>query len=71
MSRVLLKVDLYMTWDNQVFFVNLVVTDPTHEMVFLNVISQPTGAAAELSTIVKTHKYRGLLSQPHFGQVWG
>jgi len=59
-SGVLLKVDLYMTWDDQVFFVDLVVIDPTQKMVFLNIISRPIAAVAELSTIIKIHKYRRL-----------
>jgi hypothetical protein len=46
--------------EDQVFIVDVVVTDPTREMVASNVISQPIGAVVEPCTIVKIHKYKRL-----------
>jgi hypothetical protein len=48
-----------MTQKEQVFIVDLVVIDPTWEMMASNVISRPTGATVELNAIVKIRKYRG------------
>ncbi len=42
------------------------VINPTWETMASNVISQPTNAITKLSTIVKTHKYRGLRKGHHF-----
>jgi hypothetical protein len=44
----------------------VVVTDPTREIGASNVISQPTCAAAEFSTIVNIYKYRRLREGHHF-----
>jgi hypothetical protein len=49
-----------MTQKDQIFIVDVVVTNPTQEMVTLNVINWLTGAVAKLNTIAKIHKYRGL-----------
>jgi hypothetical protein len=48
------------------FIASVVVIDSTHEMVVLSVISQPTCAIVELSTIAKIGKYRGLHERHHF-----
>jgi hypothetical protein len=57
-SGVSLQVDIYMTWEDQVFVVNVVVTNSTWETMVLNVISRPTCAIAKLSTIAKIRKYK-------------
>ncbi len=61
-----LQADLYMTHENQVFIVNVVIIDSTQEMVATSVISQLEGAAAKFNTIVKVHKYKGLHEKHHF-----
>jgi hypothetical protein len=38
-SRILLQVDLYVTQEDQVFVADVMVIDPTQEMVALSVIS--------------------------------
>jgi len=55
-----------MTRKDQVFIVNVVVTNPTWEMVVLSVISWPIGVAMELNTITKIHKFKGLQQGHHF-----
>ncbi len=55
-----LQVDLYMTHEDQVFIVDVVVIDPTRETVTTSVISRPTCAVAKLNTIVKIRKYTKL-----------
>ncbi len=49
-SRVSLQ-DLYMTWENQVFVVDVVVIDLTYEMMFLSVFNRLAGVVVELNTI--------------------
>jgi hypothetical protein len=39
MSRVSLQANFYMTQKDQIFIVDVVVTNPTQEMVTLNVIN--------------------------------
>jgi hypothetical protein len=55
-----------MTREDQVFVVNVVITNPTWETVALNVISQLTVAITKLSTIVKIHNYKGFHEGYHF-----
>jgi hypothetical protein len=55
-----------MTREDQIFVIDVVVTNPTWETVALNVISQLTSAVTELSTIVKIHDYKGLHEGHHF-----
>jgi hypothetical protein len=57
-SRVSLQVDFYMTRENQVFIVDVVVTDPTWEMVASSVINQLVSVAMKLNAITKIRKYR-------------
>jgi hypothetical protein len=52
--------------EDQVFVVDVVVTDPTWEMVALSVINWPTCATIEFSSIVKVRKYRSLHEGQHF-----
>jgi len=59
-SRVSLWTDLYMTRKDQVFIVDVVVTNPMWKTMTLSVISRPVGAIAELNAITKIYKYRGL-----------
>jgi hypothetical protein len=54
-----------MTQEDQVFIVDVMVTNPTREMVSSNVISQPIGAVVKLCTIAKIHKYRRLHHEGH------
>jgi hypothetical protein len=55
-----------MTWKDQVFIVDMVVTDSMWEVVASSVISQPTCVVAKLNTIATIHKYRGLHEGHHF-----
>ncbi len=59
-SRVSLRIDLYMIQKDQVFVVNVVITDIMRKMVALSVINQPIVAIAKLSTITKVSKYKRL-----------
>jgi hypothetical protein len=65
-SRVLSRADFYLTHEDQVFVTNVVVMDLTLEMVAMSVISQPTSATVELSTIAKIRKYKGIHEGHHF-----
>jgi hypothetical protein len=69
MIRVSLQVDLYMTRKEQVFIVDVMVIDPTWEMVALNVINWPTCATMKLNTIVKIRKYRRLHENHHLNPM--
>jgi hypothetical protein len=55
-SRVSLQANLYMTWKDQVFVLNVVVIEPMWETVASSVINRPTGAIAKLNAIVKIRK---------------
>jgi hypothetical protein len=66
MLRVSLRTDLFMTQKDQVFVVDAMVIDLTHEIVASNVISQPTCAATKFKAIVKIHKYRGFYEGRYF-----
>jgi hypothetical protein len=55
-----------MTQEDQVFIVNVMVTDPTQETMALNVTNQLTSVMAERRTIVKIRKYKGLHEGHHF-----
>ncbi len=61
-----LRVDLYMTREDQVFVADVVVTDPTWETVASSVINQLVGVVMKFCTIVKICKYRGLHEGHHF-----
>ncbi len=65
-SRDPLGVNLYMTREDQVFIVDVVVTKLTWETMVSNVISRLVGVTAKLSTIVKIHKYKGFQKGHHF-----
>jgi hypothetical protein len=43
------------------------IINPTWEMMATSVISRPTSAVVELSTIIKICKYTGLYSDDHGG----
>jgi hypothetical protein len=64
--RVSLQTNLYLTWKDQVFVTNVVVSDPTQKTMALNVINQPTNVVAKLRTIAKICKYKGLHEGHHF-----
>jgi hypothetical protein len=66
MLGVSLRVDFYMTQEDQDFIANVVVIDPMREMVASSVISRPTGVIAKLNAIVKIHKHRGRHEGHHF-----
>ncbi len=55
-----------MTYEDQIFVANVVVTNPTHETMVMSVISQLVGAAAKFNTITKICKYRGIHEGHHF-----
>jgi hypothetical protein len=55
-----------MTQKDQVFVVDLVVSDPTREMMVLNVINRLIGTTMEFSAIVKICKYIRLHEGHHF-----
>jgi hypothetical protein len=50
-----------MTHKDQVFVIDVVVTNLTCEIVVSNVINRPTCAVMKLSTIATICKYRGLM----------
>jgi hypothetical protein len=58
--RASLRANIYMIREDQVFVVDVVVTDLTQETVAMNVINQQIGAVVELSAIAKNHKYTWL-----------
>jgi hypothetical protein len=55
-----------MIWEDQVFIVDVVVTDLTQEMVASSVISWPKSVVADRNPIVKIHKYKGFHEGHHF-----
>ncbi len=55
-----------MTWKDQFFVVDVVVTDMLWKIVALNVISWPIGVDTKLSAIAKICKYRGFHEGHHF-----
>ncbi len=55
-----ISLNLYMTWEHQIFVLDVMVTDPTWEMAALSVINQLTCAVVKFSVITKIHKYIGL-----------
>ncbi len=55
-----------MTWKNQVFIINVVVTDLMQKTMASSVINQLVGADVKFNTIVKICKYRGLHEGHHF-----
>jgi hypothetical protein len=55
-----------MTRENQVFVVNVVVSNSTRKMLDMNVINRLIGAALKLSIVVKICKYRGFQEGHHF-----
>jgi hypothetical protein len=55
-----------MTWEDQVFIADVVVTDPMWETVASSVISWPTNAIVELNIIAKIRKYGRLHEGHHF-----
>jgi len=55
-----------MTRKDQVFVVDMMVTNSMRKTVALNVINRPTGVAMELNTIVKIRKYKGFHEEHHF-----
>jgi len=65
-SKISLQADIYMTQEDQVFVVDVVITNPMRETMVSNVICQPTNATTKLNTIVKIHKYRGFHERCHF-----
>jgi len=65
-SKVSLRTDLFMTWNDHIFVVNVMVIDLTQETMASNVINQPTCAAIKFNTIVKICKYRELYTGHYF-----
>ncbi len=63
--KVSLRADLYMTHEDHVFVIDVVVMDSTQEMVAMSVISRLVGAIAELIAIIKIRKYRGIHEGHH------
>jgi len=61
-----LWVDLYMTREDWVFIVVVMVSDPTWEMMVSNIFSWPIGAVVELNAIVTICKYRRFRERYHF-----
>jgi len=49
-----------MTWEDHIFVVNVVVINPTWEIMASNVISQLVGVTTKLNAITKIYKYKGL-----------
>jgi hypothetical protein len=55
-----------MTHEDQIFVVDVVVTDLTRETMAMNVINRPTSAIAKFNAIAKIRKYKGLHERHHF-----
>jgi hypothetical protein len=55
-----------MICEDHVFVANVVVTDPTQEIMATNVINRLESVIVELNTIVKINKYRKLHEGHHF-----
>ncbi len=55
-----------MIHEDQIFVINEVVMDLTHEMVVTNVINRPVGVAMKLNAIAKIYKYREIHEGHHF-----
>jgi hypothetical protein len=64
--RVSLKDDFYMTQEDHVFVADVVVIDPTRDMVALSVISRLANTITKLNVIAKICKYKGLHEGHHF-----
>jgi hypothetical protein len=47
-----------MTQEDQIFIVDVVVTDLTQQIVVSNVTNWPIGVAVKFITIIKIHKYK-------------
>jgi hypothetical protein len=58
MSRVSLQANFYMTREDQIFVTNVVVVNPTWEMVASTFISQLVNVATKLNVIAKIYKYK-------------
>jgi hypothetical protein len=56
--KVSLWTDLYITWKDQVFVVDVVIINPMWETMALSVITQPVGAIAKHNAIDNIHNYR-------------
>jgi hypothetical protein len=56
MSRVSLEISLYITWENQVFIVDVMIIDLIRKIMFLNVINQPTNVIVKPNTILNICK---------------
>jgi len=52
------QVDIYMIREDQIFVVDVVVTNLTWKTVVMSAISWPIGIVMKLSTITKIHKYK-------------
>jgi hypothetical protein len=57
---------VYMTREDQVLIVNVMVTDSMWETVILNVIIWLAGADTKLNIIIKICKYTGFHEEHHF-----
>jgi hypothetical protein len=55
-----------MTCDGQVFVVNVMVINPAHEMMVMNVISRLASVIVKLNAIAKIRKYRRFYEGHHF-----
>jgi hypothetical protein len=66
MLGVLLRADLYVTWKDQIFFVDVLVIDLPWETVILSVTNWSIGVVTKLNTIAKIDKYRRLHEGHHF-----
>jgi hypothetical protein len=66
MLGVSLWTNLYMTWEDHVFVVDVVVTDLTWETMASSAINRPTCVVMKLNTIAKICKYTWLHEKHHF-----
>jgi hypothetical protein len=55
-----------MIHEDQIFVIDVVVMDLTHEMVVMSVISRPAGVATKFNAIIKIYKYREIHEGHHF-----
>jgi hypothetical protein len=55
-----------MTHEDQVFIVDVVVVDPTHDTLAITIISRPTNVGTKLNIIVKISEHRRFHEKRHF-----
>jgi hypothetical protein len=60
-SGISLRIDLYMTWKDQVFIADVMVIDLTWKTVISSVINRPIGAVANLASLLRFASIKGFM----------